>query len=330
MVSRVVFVRIMATLVTINLPLTLADETPRGRELTKGPGPAKVAVTADGKTLATGSGREVKLWDPTTGKLFRALAGHELPVRAVAFAPDGRSLATAAGDNRDGKLAGEIRVWDAATGQRRHTLTVESSDVNALAFSPDGRWLVAGGHRGLWVWEAAGGDLKHRIPSSAAVLAVSFTPDGASLASGAFDQSVRLWDTKTWAERRLLKGVRSEVRALTISPDGKTLVTGGVGEMILWNSGTGEKVRALNAGATVWAVAFSPEGKTLAAGVGDPKADGEGGVQIWDASTGERLRTWTARGGSVLSLAFADAGKKLATGRYDGNVIVWELAAGRR
>jgi WD40 repeat protein len=325
-VTRLVFASTLSALLATSLLPALADDAPRGRDLTKGSGPAKVAFAPDGKTLATGSSREVKLWDPTTGKLIRALAGHELPVRAVAFAPDDRSLATAAGDNRDGKLTGEVKVWDAMTGERRHTLTVESSDVNALAFSPDGRLLVAGGHRGLWIWDVAGGDLKHRAPSSAAVLAITFAPDGGSLASGAFDQSARVWDPKTWAERRVLKGHRSEVRALAFAPDGKTLATGGVGEVIIWNAGTGEKVRSLNAGATVWALAFSPDGKTLATGVGDPKAGGEGGVQIWDASTGERLRTWTGRGGSVLSLAFTDEGKKLATGRYDGTVTVWALA----
>src|SRR5262249_31031910 len=227
-VIRVVLASTLSALLTASLPLASADEAPRERELTKGPGPARVAFTADGKTLATGSGREVKLWDPATGKLIRALAGHELPVRAVAFAPNGRSLATAAGENRDGKLAGELKVWDAMTGERRYTLGVESSDFNAVAFSPDGRWLVAGGHRGLWVWDAAAGDLKHRAPSSAAVLAVAFAPDGGSFGSGSFDQSARLWDAKTWAERRVLKGHRSEVQALAIAPDGKTLAAGGV------------------------------------------------------------------------------------------------------
>src|SRR5262249_61967079 len=112
---------------------------------------------------------------------------------------------------------------------------------------------------------------------------------------------------------------------LAIAPDGKTLAAGGGGEGILWNAGTGEKVRSLNAGATVWALAFSPDGKTLAAGVGDAKAGGEGGVQVWDAATGDRLRTWTARGGSGLSLAFADEGRELATGRYDGTGTGWDL-----
>jgi WD40 repeat protein len=322
-VRRILLAGIVACFPAIQL--ASAQDAPRGRELTKGPGPARVTLSTDGKVLAAGSGREVTLWDPASGKRIRALAGHELPIRAVAFTPDGRTLATAAGENRSGKTTGEVKVWDVGTGERKRTLAVEGSDLNALAFSPDGRHLVAGGLRGLWVWDAATGDSKHRVPTTAAVLAVAFTPDGGTLVTGAFDQQVRLWDAKTWAERKVLKGHRSEVRVVAFTPDGKTLATGGVGEIILWNADTGERVRSLKPEATVWSMAFAADGKTLVVGVGDPKDGGDGGVQVWDATTGERTRTWTARGGSVMSVAVASEGKLLATGRYDGTVTVWEL-----
>jgi WD40 repeat protein len=265
-----------------------------------------------------------------TGKPVRQLAGHDMPVRAVAFAPDGKALATGAGESRDGRPAGEVKVWDAKTGRVRRTLAVAASDVNAVAFSPDGRTLVAGGLKGLWAWDADTGELRHHQPSSAAVLAIAFAPDGRTLASGAFDGDVRLWDTTTWAERRALTGHRSEVRALAFAPGGKELATGGVGEVILWDADTGERRRELKPGATAWAAAFTPDGKRLVVGVGDPKETADGGVQVWDAATGERLRSWSARGGAVGSAAFGAGGKTLATGRYDGTVTLWDLAGARK
>jgi WD40 repeat protein len=290
--------------------------------LTAGTGPAKVAFSPAGKTVATVAGRKVTLWDAPTGIERRTLAWHRQAARALAFAPDGRTLATGA----VAETGGEVNLWDIETGKPTRTLNVEGSDINVLGFAPDGQTLVGGGLKGLWCWNAATGDLNHRLPTEAAVLAVAFSPDGTTLASGGFDTQLQLWDTKTWQVRRTLSGHRSEVRAVAFAPDGETVASGGVGEVLVWDVDTGQRVRALKAESTVWALAFVPSGKALASGSGDPLESAEGGVQVWDVTSGGMRQAWTGRGGAVMSVAISPDGKMLASGRYDGTVTLRDLS----
>jgi WD40 repeat protein len=152
----------------------------------------------------------------------------------------------------------------------------EGGDVNAVAFSPDGKWVAAGGLKGLRVWNAATGKLQKEIATNAAILALAYSPDGKALAARAFTQYVHLWDTGSWKET-VLKGHTSEVRAVVYSPDGKTPVTGGVGECKVRDA-AGELRKTVKHRDTVRAVVFTPDGKTVAIGSGEPRADRTGRV----------------------------------------------------
>lgn len=121
-----------------------------------------VALSPDGKTLATTRGREVDLWDVAAGKVRATLKGHTGDVTAVAFSPDGGTVATGCAV-RDAKanrwVSGELRVWDAAKGGPRAVLDKGGSGVACVAFTPDGKFLVSGGWSGpvkLWDFPSVG------------------------------------------------------------------------------------------------------------------------------------------------------------------------------
>jgi hypothetical protein len=152
-----------------------------------------LAVSPDGKVLALGTQQRVELWDANSGEEVRVLHGPNTSNhRALAFAPDGKMLATAG-------VGPSISLWEVASGKERHQfrLTAESpAGVNSR--SPGG---------------------------PEAVSALAFSADGTILAAGGNDSAIHLWDLLTGEELPPLAGHSAPVRALVFTPDGKQLVS---------------------------------------------------------------------------------------------------------
>ena len=141
-----------------------------------------------------------------------------------------------------------------------------------------------------------------------AVWAVAWSPDGTTLASGSNDQTVKLWDAATGAERTTLHGHSGPVRAVAWSPDGTTLASGsGDGTVKLWDAATGaERTTLRGHQAWVQAVAWSPDSKTVASGSGDQT------VKLWDAVRGTERATLRGHQAWVQAVAWSPDGKTLA------------------
>jgi Tol biopolymer transport system component len=283
-----------------------------------------------------------------TGK-ERALefVGHQAAVSAVALSPDGKLLASG-GEN--------IRLWDIATSKQIRQI---GSPGTALAFSPDGKHLasVGQGSRTLHVWEAATGKEVFKLQGPRLLRAVVFSPDGKYLASGDEQATVRIWDVATRQqlhEMDLMYGADS--LSLAFSPDGKTLACGGgwneggvpkgfkinlqkrvtiVGKegflVLLWDVATGKELRRLaGLNDNIKAVAFSPDGKTVAA------TSRDGRIALWEAATGkERLHILAhpehadASFACTPCLAFSPDATKLASGSTDRTVRLWDAVTAK-
>jgi WD40 repeat protein len=199
--------------------------------------PSEMKVSPDGRTLAVASydSAEIVLWDVATARERWRLTGHRAPVMHMAFAPDGRSLASAAGTVADAP----IRIWNLATGRPERVISRLSSAVQAMAYSPDGN-LLAGAcphDRPVRIWDVrTGGQVQVLAGHSFSTRSVAFSPDGRLLATAAGDGTGGLWSVATGHQIRRLDGEADVLRNVAFSPDGRTLVaTGNDGDIRVWD-----------------------------------------------------------------------------------------------
>ena len=263
-----------------------------------GGGGHDVAFSPDGAILASTSGVQIELWDVKTQQIIATLVEYNRRVRygisAIAFSPDGRTIAS-------GDQEGRLKLWDVETRNDVATIKGHTDEVSAVVFSPDGTMFASGsGDDTVKLWdveakETVAARFKRFVTRRESatlrgimgyVESVTFSPDGTILATGS-PEGVNLWDVETKRNIAVLRGPGNTspkfINAVRFSPDGSILAAASAdSEVILW-SVSGRPSPIMNASSDraastftrpittlhgheggVYSVAFSPDSAILA------------------------------------------------------------------
>jgi WD40 repeat protein/serine/threonine protein kinase len=311
-----------------------------------------VAFSPDGERIAVaGFDGTVRVLDGATGREMLTVFAHNSPVAGITFSPDGYRLASSSYDHT-------VRLWDATPltsdplAPHCVTLTGHTDKVSDVAFSPDGHWLAsASWDHTIKLWElsdsgepgvstptaiaTAPGNgvitLRHTLRSHRGIVrGVAFSSDCRSLASGGWDNSIRLWDlqapTGDTLSEKLSIPLTERVNTIAFSPDGKLLAVGQERGIALLDPATGKSVHPFKkTPAAVPGIVFHPDRPLLiSTGASDPA------VKVWavDAEdfSFEIRHNFHPNPGVAVSpdgKRIASPGRDLAAG--DHTVKVWNV-----
>ncbi len=285
-----------------------------------------IAFLADGNFATAGQDGTVRVWDAVSGQQLLTLAGPTSTVISVAGSPDGKRIASGAYD-------GSLRIWDADPGRELLTIPGHAQVVWDVAYSPDGSRFVSAGMDGfVKLWNSETGELLLTLPQvnapTSGFTGLAFSSDGSRLAAGGVDGTVTIWDSQTGEMLTNLDGHTNMVLGLAFSPDGTRLASASLdGTAKVRNLASGEEFtfRGHIFPAWITGVAFSPDSKSIFAGVAEDKF-----VYQWDVTTGREVKSFSSDGKEIYGIALSPDGSLLAAGDQDGNIHLWDVESGKK
>jgi RNA polymerase sigma factor (sigma-70 family) len=295
-----------------------------------------LAFSPDGKTLASGGyvDSAVHLWDPKTGKeRTGAEEGHVSSIKHLAFRKDGRRLFSIGQHGRPLEWDLETRksrslasVWPATSYGTVFSITNDRKTLALTSGQPDKSIID--------LYDLATRKKRHSLSGHKGdVLVVAFDAVGARLVSLGKDRTVRAWQVGTGAQLWQAQLRTSDplqvgfpfFKPLAFSPDGKSVACAIDKILHLLDAATGREIRRYQHREYVFDLAWTSDSSRVAFAGGLFASE----LGLWDARTGELIRSWNTPQSSVLGLACSPDGRFLATGSdFDGSVYVWELATG--
>ena len=294
-----------------------------------------LALSKDGKTLASGNGNSIMLWNLTTGSISGSVSNVCPTLRNLSAGwkestnLDGEVSSLAFGENDSMLLGGcnsmaNVRVFDAVTMKELRTLeNTGSSSTHSMAFSPDGEVFASGGESiTLWntrTWNRIGTLKGHSMRTNDLV----FSSSGKELASGSTDRKIIIWDVPSCKMTQVLDGRSRAVQCLAFSKNDETLVSGGnFPNILFWNvkNGVAAKAVATLQRSAMLAMKLNPDESLMVSGYQN------GSLDVWDFPSGERKMNFP-NGDAVTSLAFTKDGGMAIAGCLDGKITLWDISS---
>ncbi|NJP21075.1 MAG: hypothetical protein HC763_21080 [Hydrococcus sp. CRU_1_1] len=270
-----------------------------------------IAISPDGKIVASGSAdRTVKLWK-RDGTLLTTFEGHNGRVVSVAISGDNQIIASGSADRT-------IKFWR-RDGTLLTTLNGHTGGVNAVAIGRDGTLIASASEdKTVKLWKRDGTLLDTFKGHTAAVKAVALSNDGQLIISASEDKTVKLWK-RDGTLLNTLKGHTAGVRAVAISADNTLIVSGSRDNTVkLWRKDGTLLITLREHSAPVYGVAISLDGNWIAS------ASEDNTVKIW-RSDGTLLKTLKDHRDTIRTVAISHNGNAIASGSEDGTIKLWKL-----
>ncbi|KAF8838102.1 WD40 repeat-like protein [Paxillus ammoniavirescens] len=271
-----------------------------------------VCFYPDESKLVSGSrDGTLRVWDRKTGTV-EVLKGYTNTVMDVDVSRDGKLVVGGGSDET-------VRIWNGESGETMHVFEGHENNVMSVEFSRDSTRVVSASDDGtVRVWSVEMGELAFEpIECHFWVNCARYSPSGDRIASGG--RSIQIWNTETGSGIPSIR--KSSVSSLVWTADGTHLIGVGQGNITIWNSHNGERLRTWKAHdntTPISTLSLSPTGTHLAS-----SNWGEKLAFVWDISTGEQVAAFKHSQNSTR-IAYSPSGKFIATGCMDKKVYVWE------
>ena len=275
-----------------------------------------LAVSPDGRLVATPNQSDVCVRELGTGKIVRTISGHKLPPLSLSFSPDGRQLASAGGE-------ASVSVWDLATGAEINIFRGQLGGISSLSWHPDGRRLASASNDvRIWNTNQFNGDLEIRT-SNERTMCVVWSPDGLCVATAGQGGQLEIRDTESGELLRSMPAHPGWTEGLAWHPHQPWLASSGNNNQLrIWNPDTGALLREFTHITRLRSIDWSPDGKWLA--VCGQAPDGE--VLLLDSETWEITSKLSESESLVRGVKWNHDGTKIAAVSYDHVVRVWDTA----
>lgn len=285
-----------------------------------------LAYSPDGKSLAAGGFRCVRLLDPATGEVKQTIPGPSDQVQTLAWSSDGKLLAV--GGGIPGK-AGETLLFDTAAWKPVRTLAEHTEVVYAVAFRPGTHELATGSlDKTVRIWNADTGQTLHLIKDHAeAVFGLAYSPDGKLLATASGDRSAKLFQTSDYKRVASLTAHQDAVTHVAFNQNGTLLATTCADRQIrIWKVEIGKMenpLRQQGEGDVINTCVFSPDGSLLVYGASNSR------VRVFNGDGSNQKQEWKEPEDWVYSVAVGADNQTVAAGTQDGKVLLWDVKQGK-
>ena len=288
--------------------------------------PQPVLFLPDGKTLAsTSDHRGIVLWDVESRKVRDTLLGN-IVISSFLVLPCGNIIGDCSFDNN-------VNVWSSDELDKpiaEFSETEQTELGRGRAFAPTGDKFAIGSREGtIYLYDFRNKEkLKPLIGHRDFIWSVAFSPDGKRIASGSVDRVPRLWDVETSEEIAALPLDKPRIlMGIAFSPCGKVIAGGMYGELRIWCADTLTTLFAIPQPQSEkpFALAFSDCGRYLASGTWWQKGMEKMAIRLWDVASGENIATLWGHPTDIQSLAFSPDGMLLASGSFDGTILLWDM-----